>query len=54
MKLIEPTAAGGYAVKAAAPFATAYVAEPGFMWLFGAGLLGLFAWRRTLELRRRA
>lgn len=29
------------------------VPEPGFLWLFGAGLLGLFAWRRRLEVRRR-
>ncbi|HEX7325208.1 MAG TPA: PEP-CTERM sorting domain-containing protein [Rhodanobacteraceae bacterium] len=30
------------------------VPAPGFLWLFGAGLLGLFAWRRRLEVRKRS
>ena len=30
----------------------AAVPEPNFMWLFGAGALGLFAWRRSVEARR--
>lgn len=36
-------------------FAGAYAAvpEPRFMWLFGAGILGLFAWRRAAEGRKR-
>jgi hypothetical protein len=28
------------------------VPEPGWLWLFGAGLVGLFAWRRSLEKKR--
>lgn len=31
---------------------TASVPEPGFIWMFGAGLLGLFAWRRSSEKKR--
>jgi hypothetical protein len=31
---------------------TAAVPEPNFMWLFGAGVLGLFGWRRNAESRR--
>lgn len=31
---------------------TATVPEPDFLWLFGAALLGLFAWRRTVESRK--
>ena len=30
----------------------AAVPEPDFMWLFGAGVLGLFSWRRSSGLRR--
>ncbi|MEO7072638.1 MAG: PEP-CTERM sorting domain-containing protein [Rhodanobacter sp.] len=30
----------------------AAVPEPDFMWLFGAGLLGLFAWRKSAESRK--
>jgi hypothetical protein len=30
----------------------AAVPEPGWLWLFGAGLVGLFAWRRSLEKKR--
>lgn len=32
--------------------ANAAVPEPNFPWLFGAGIFGLLAWRRTLESRR--
>lgn len=32
----------------------AAVPEPGFLWLFGAAVLGLFAWRRSQEARKRA
>lgn len=32
--------------------AMAAVPAPGFLWLFGAGLLGLFAWRRSIEKKR--
>lgn len=31
----------------------AAVPEPKFMWLFGAAVLGLFAWRRSTETRKR-
>ena len=31
----------------------AAVPEPDFMWLLGAGVLGLFAWRRSAEARKR-
>lgn len=30
---------------------SAAVPEPSFLWLFGAGVLGLFAWRRSTEMR---
>jgi hypothetical protein len=44
---------GGY-TDAPGQFAgvTAAVPEPNFMWLFGAGVLGLFGWRGSAELRR--
>lgn len=42
--LLDPEFGG---VRAAVP-------EPGFPWLFGAAVLGLFAWRRSAETRRRA
>jgi len=32
----------------------AAVPEPGSIWLFGASVLGLFAWRRSTETRKRA
>lgn len=32
----------------------AAVPEPNFLWLFGAGLLGLFAWRRSVEMHKPA
>lgn len=53
LKLIQPDGNGGYEVVAAPPFATASVPEPEFLWLFGAALLGLFAWRRSSEARKR-
>ena len=54
MKLIQPTGEGGYAVLALPPFANASVPEPNFVWLLGAAVLGLFAWRRSAETRKRA
>ena len=42
--LLDPEFGG---VRAAVP-------EPEFPWLFGAAVLGLFAWRRSAETRRRA
>ncbi|MGH8151757.1 MAG: PEP-CTERM sorting domain-containing protein [Rhodanobacteraceae bacterium] len=33
---------------------TAAVPEPNFIWLFGAGVLGLFAWRRAADKRKQA
>jgi len=53
MKLIQPAAGGGYMVLDAPPFATASVPEPNFSWLLGAAVLGLFAWRRSAELRKK-
>jgi hypothetical protein len=32
----------------------AAVPEPNFLWVFGASMLGLFAWRRSVETRKRA
>lgn len=53
MKLIVPGTDGSWMVAGAPPFATASVPEPGFLWLFGALVLGLFAWRRSSEARRK-
>lgn len=44
---------GGYAI-AATDTVVASVPEPGSVWLFGAGLVGLLAWRRIREARRQA
>lgn len=52
MAVLQPVPGGGYEVLAGAPFATASVPEPDFLWLFGAGLVGLFAWRRSSEMRK--
>ena len=51
MRLIQPSG-DGYEVLDFPPFATASVPEPHFFWLFGAGVLGLFAWRRAVEKKR--
>ena len=51
MSLLTPLGTGGYSVNSTG-LATAAVPEPGFMWLFGAGVLGLFAWRRSVETRK--
>lgn len=55
MKILIPdaTVQGGYRVPDLPPIAMAYVPEPGFIWLFGAGLVGLFAWRRATDKKRR-
>jgi hypothetical protein len=53
MSLIQPNGDGGYEVVGAPPFATASVPEPDFLWLLGAGVFGLLAWRRTSEMRKR-
>lgn len=54
MKLIQSDGNGGYFVDPnAIPFATLSVPEPNFLWLFGAAVLGLFAWRRSSEARRK-
>src|SRR6185312_5018520 len=44
---------GGYALSSS-QFAgvRASVPEPDFLWMFGAGVLGLFAWRRSAESRK--
>ena len=52
MAVIQSIPDGGYEVLAGAPFASASVPEPKFLWLFGIGVLGLFAWRRSAELRK--
>lgn len=51
IKVIQPTN-DGYEVLPFPPFATASVPEPDFFWLFGAAVLGFFAWRRSTELRK--
>lgn len=53
LKVIQPNG-DGYEVLGFPPFAHASVPEPDFFWLFGAALLGLFAWRRSVESRKRA
>jgi hypothetical protein len=52
MSLIQPKLDGGYEVLDAPPFASASVPEPNFLWLFGGAMVGLFAWRRRVEVRR--
>ncbi|TAN04781.1 MAG: PEP-CTERM sorting domain-containing protein [Rhodanobacteraceae bacterium] len=52
MAVLELTSDGGYAVLPGPPFATASVPEPDLLWLFGAAMLGLFAWRRSVEKKR--
>ncbi|MGH8182871.1 MAG: PEP-CTERM sorting domain-containing protein [Rhodanobacteraceae bacterium] len=57
LKLIQPYADDGFDVLPGfppGPFATATVPEPGFFWIFCAAVLGLFTWRRSVELRKRA
>jgi hypothetical protein len=49
MSVIQPTDDGGYEVLPGPPFATASIPEPNVLWLFGAGGLGLLAWRRPVE-----
>lgn len=53
MQVIHPIGDGQYEVLPGPPFATASVPEPNFLWLLGASLIGLFAWRRRLEATRR-
>lgn len=53
LRLIQPNSDGGYTVANLPPFATVSVPEPNFLWLLGASLIGLFAWRRRLEATRR-
>jgi hypothetical protein len=53
MAVMQLNSEGGYDVLAGPPFATASVPEPNFLWLFGAAVLGLFAWRRSTETRKR-
>lgn len=57
LKLIQPDADGGHVVSPGGPppfpLATVTVAEPASLWLFGAMALGLFAWRRSTEARKR-
>lgn len=48
--VLTPVADGKYQIMDYAFAGTvASVPEPGFIWMFGAGLLGLFAWRRSAE-----
>ena len=53
MAVIQLMPDGSYAVLGGLPFATAAVPEPNFLWLFGTAVLGLFAWRRSTETRKR-
>lgn len=53
MAVMQLNSDGGLDVLGGAPFATAAVPEPNFLWLFGTALLGLFAWRRSTETRKR-
>lgn len=53
ISVIQPTA-DGYEVVGGPPFASASVPEPNFLWLFGAVMLGFFAWRRRVEVRKGA
>lgn len=52
LSVFMPAPDGGYTLSSS-QFAgvRATVPEPGFLWIFGAGLLGLFAWRRSAESR---
>jgi hypothetical protein len=53
MKMISPTTAGGYAVVSDESIGVAVaVPEPDYLWLFGAAVIGLFAWRRSVESRK--
>ncbi len=53
LSVFTPTTDGGYTLSSTQfAGATATVPEPNFLWLFGAGVLGLFAWRRSAELRK--
>lgn len=54
MAVIQSVPGEGYMVLPGPPFAAASVPEPDSFWLFAAGLLGLFAWRRTTEKRKKA
>lgn len=54
MAVMQLNSDGGLDVLAGPPFATAAVPEPNFLWLFGTAVLGLFAWRRSTETRKRA
>lgn len=53
INVFSPAASSAYTLSSS-QFAgvTAAVPEPGLPWLFGAGLLGLFAWRRSTEKKR--
>ncbi|MEO8746623.1 MAG: PEP-CTERM sorting domain-containing protein [Rhodanobacter sp.] len=53
LSVFTPSPDGGYTLSSS-QFAgvVATVPEPDFLWLFGTGVLGLFAWRRSAELRR--
>lgn len=53
LSVFMPTVDGGYTLSSS-QFAgvSASVPEPDFLWMFGAGLLGLFAWRRSVESRK--
>lgn len=51
--VLSPAAGGNYQIlDYAFTGAVAAVPEPGLVWMFGAGLLGLLAWRRSIEKKR--
>lgn len=53
LSVFAPAAGGGYTMSSS-QFAgvRATVPEPNFLWMFGAALLGWFAWRRSVESRK--
>jgi hypothetical protein len=53
INLFSPATGGGYTLSSSQfAGARAAVPAPRSIWLFGAGLLGLFAWRRSIEKKR--
>jgi len=52
LSVLTGSDSAGWTVADFSPDVRAAVPEPNFLWLFGAGVLGLFAWRRSVELRR--
>lgn len=49
LSVLQGSDSAGWAVKDFAGSVRAAVPAPNFLWLFGAGVLGLFTWRRSKE-----